>query len=302
MAEMRYKSARALEQAVNAAARKSGRDVGKAIDGFYKDRLLCRIFSQDEPAFVLKGGQSQLARRVDARESRDIDLVGTSTDIDVAVEELKALAATDLGDYLEYRFLGAGFRSVHQEYRDGVQVAFQPFLGKTTKLNAIKIDLVVDETPPREYVMVEPSSRLEVGGLVTHSYAIQKIEERIADKVCATMQLHNGNPSSRVKDLADLVVSMRTEGVDANKLLEKIVREARLRRMEVPQSFCVPDAWKHELSGNYSFVAGECHLSGLLAEASGAEKAIRDWLAPALDGSAAGRRWRPDEQRWADQP
>lgn len=65
---MKYRTPRALEQAVKAAAKRSGRDANKAIKGFYHDRLLCRVFSLEEPAFVLKGGQSMLAKIRDARD------------------------------------------------------------------------------------------------------------------------------------------------------------------------------------------------------------------------------------------
>lgn len=42
---MRYKTPKALEQAVKAAAVKSDRDTSKAIAGFYHDRFLCRTFA-----------------------------------------------------------------------------------------------------------------------------------------------------------------------------------------------------------------------------------------------------------------
>lgn len=67
---MKYKTPRALEQAVKAAAKRSGRDANKAIKGFYHDRFLCRVFSLEEPAFVLKGGQSMLAKIQNAREAK----------------------------------------------------------------------------------------------------------------------------------------------------------------------------------------------------------------------------------------
>lgn len=65
-----------MEQAVKAAAKASGRDVNKVIQAFYHDRFLCRVFSADNPSFILKGGQSMLARIPNARETRDIDLIG----------------------------------------------------------------------------------------------------------------------------------------------------------------------------------------------------------------------------------
>ena len=59
---MKYKTPAALEMAVRDAARESPMDTNRAIVGFYFHRLLCRIFSEDDCRFVLKGGQSVLAR------------------------------------------------------------------------------------------------------------------------------------------------------------------------------------------------------------------------------------------------
>ena len=91
---MRYKTPKALEQAVKAAAKKSGRDTNKAIAGFYHDRFLCRVFAADEHAFVLKGGQSMLAKIPDVRETRDIDLLGRTANLDEALEGLKKVPIT----------------------------------------------------------------------------------------------------------------------------------------------------------------------------------------------------------------
>ena len=94
---MRHKTPKAPEQAVKAAAVKSGRDTNKAIAGFYHDRFLCRTFASSEPAFVLKGGQSMLAKIPNTRETRDVDLLGRTPDLDEALSELKEAAAIDLG-------------------------------------------------------------------------------------------------------------------------------------------------------------------------------------------------------------
>ena len=58
--QMKYKDSRSLEMAIKAAAKASGTDTNKAIERFYFDRFLCRVFSEPEPAFVLKGGQSKV--------------------------------------------------------------------------------------------------------------------------------------------------------------------------------------------------------------------------------------------------
>lgn len=74
---MRYRSAAALEMAVKSAASASAVDTGRAVSAFYFHRLLCRVFAGGNGSFVLKGGRAMLARTVDARATRDIDLLST---------------------------------------------------------------------------------------------------------------------------------------------------------------------------------------------------------------------------------
>ena len=88
---MAYATPTALEMAVKAAAKASSLDTGRAVSGFYFHRFLCRIFSRQDTPFVLKGGQSMLARTADARATRDIDLLSEKADIDEALAELAAI-------------------------------------------------------------------------------------------------------------------------------------------------------------------------------------------------------------------
>lgn len=100
---MKYKTPAALEMAVRDAARQSPMDTNRAITGFYFHRLLCRVFSEDNGRFVLKGGQSVLARTFDARVTRDIDLVAQEESLEEAVADLVQAASIDLDDFYSRR-------------------------------------------------------------------------------------------------------------------------------------------------------------------------------------------------------
>lgn len=163
----KYKTYRAMEQAVKAAAKASGRDVNKAIQAFYHDRFLCRVFSADSPSFILKGGQSMLARIPNARETRNIDLVGRTSDIDEALDELIDAASVDLDDFVEFRFKGKRPTDTSQDYREGYTVTFEIWLGGTSRKGTVSIDLVVDALPPEEFDVVAPVSRIEIDGIET---------------------------------------------------------------------------------------------------------------------------------------
>ncbi len=295
----RYKTYRAMEQAVKAAAKASGRDINKAIQAFYHDRFLCRVFSADSPGFILKGGQSMLARIPYARETRDIDLIGRTSDIDEALEELIDAASVDLDDFVEFRFKDKRPTDTSQDYREGYTVTFETWLGGTSRKGTVSIDLVVDALPPEEFDVVTPVSRIEIEGVKTFRYLTNTAENRIAEKVCATMQDYNGRPSSRVKDLADLITSMINEKVDADKLSRLISTERKLRSIDRIGQFSVPGSWKSTLSGNYAKLAKEAALPSEFAGVVDAEAAVATWLSPVFSGDASGKTWIPEEQRWA---
>jgi hypothetical protein len=295
---MRYKSPTAFEQAVKAAARKSGRDVGKAIAAFWRDRLLCRVFSTPEPEFVLKGGQGMLAKIPDARETRDIDLLGTTTDLDQALDELKSLAARDLGDFVEFRFEGARPTDTSQDYRTGYTATFGVWLGGTAKRGTVSVDLVVDTVPPEDYDLIESVSSLHIEGLETHPYAVTKPASRVAEKVGATMQGYDGRPSSRVKDLADLVKTMLTEDVDADALARNLRSEAAVRKIGTISEFKVPDAWRTTMALNYRKIARESKLPERYEDVAAAEEAVAAWLQPVIDGKMVDATWAASKQTW----
>lgn len=295
---MKYRTPRALEQAVKAAAKRSGRDANKAIKGFYHDRLLCRVFSLEEPAFVLKGGQSMLAKIRDARETKDIDLLGRTLDLDEALEELKAAAAIDLGDYLEYRFHDARPADTSQDYREGYTARFDVWLGGTKRIETVSVDLVVDPIAPSETESLTPVGRLDVEGLLVFDYIANTAETRVAEKVCATMQTYATGPSSRVKDLVDLVTSMLNEEVDAGKLSARIAIERRFRHIEPFAEFAIPESWETIWAKNYQKLAHEAKLPERLEDVMAAKTDVATWLNPVFAEEAIGLRWDPISGAW----
>ena len=113
------------------------------------------------------------------------------------------------------------------------------------------------------------------------------------------MQNYNGRPSSRVKDLTDLVTSMFHEKIDANKLSRLIAVECRLRQIKAIDRFSVPGSWKSTLSGNYAKLAKEASLPSEFSDVEDAEAAVSTWLSPVFSGDASGKTWIPEERRWA---
>ncbi|MFT2675501.1 hypothetical protein, partial [Escherichia coli] len=75
--------------------------------------------------------------------------------------------------------------------------------------------VVVGPPPVGRVETIEPSTRLQLGRPVpSHPYRLFPISNQVAEKVTATMSTYNGRPSSRAKDLLDIVTIARTQRVD----------------------------------------------------------------------------------------
>lgn len=124
-----------------------------------------------------------LARTIDARATRDIDLLSMGGDLEEAVEELKRLAAVDLGDFVSFSFAGMNPIKVEDEYRAGMNVRFHVRLGNK-RLQDISIDLVVDGIPQEDFDTIVPADRIAVRGIPTCAYRMYAVESSLADKAC----------------------------------------------------------------------------------------------------------------------
>jgi len=160
-----------------------------------------------------------LARVASTRDKLDIDLYRGGDGIDDAVEDLRRLAARDLGDH--FRFVYTGHRPIlageAQPYTEGCRVDFDTYIGAQKKGN-IGIDLSTGAGLTAEPTITAPASALHLPRLVGFEYRLYPVVDQIADKVCATMHRYGDRPSSREKDLVDIVVLAVTQDIDGTAL------------------------------------------------------------------------------------
>lgn len=294
---MKYKTPNALEMAVKAAAKGSPLDTGRAVSSFYFHRLLCRIFSNPDAGFVLKGGQSMLARTVDARATRDIDLLSKAQSLESALEALKTAATIDLGDYTQFIFETASEIKAENEYRSGLSVIFTPWLGPK-RMQPISIDLVVDEISLEEAELVTPADRIQVEGVESFDYLVYPAESALADKLCAMIERHDGQPSSRVKDLVDVLVYAITCAVDGGKLTASIRREAGARKINLTENFTPPEEWEGSYDRQFAKLHSQTGLSDAYSTIAEASKLAAKLFDPALCGEAKELSWDPEKLEW----
>ena len=296
-----YKTPEALQMAVRDAARNSRIETSRAIESFYYHRLLCRIFSRPDSKFVLKGGLGMLARTIDARATRDIDLATEELGVEDAVAELKELASIDLGDFIVFRFDGMEPIRVEDEYRDGYKLFFTPVIGGRT-LARISIDLVANVVSYGEPDMLAPADRVGVADLPVFDYPVYPVTSAIADKVCGIVETYANKPSSRVKDLVDLVIYITTEDFDYATLSECLSRELKMRKLELDDGFRVPDVWHESYSSRYAALAKRTGMDSSLQALGTAEALVGKCLDPVLLKAMGEARWDHGKMTWVSQP
>ena len=145
----------------------------------------------------------------------------------------------------------------------------------------------------------EPLITVELPGLPRTSYRIYPLADHIADKVFAIVERHARQdgpaiPSTRYRDLADLVIIARQEAVDAEAVEVALRAQAERRKLEVPSEFRPPGdrAWR----AGYARVAKD--VVGLREKGfDSAVQTARRFIEPVLLGTARGR-WSHDQQAW----
>lgn len=297
-----YPTARGVESAIKEAAKKAAQadpslDVNKRIQLEYFNRFLSRIFSEgDDSEWVLKGGAGILARIPSTRSTLDIDLYRRGFTLDQALDDLRRLASIDLGDHFRFEYAGheSSIEADSQPYTDGYRVVFTVFIG-VVKKGVVKIDLAVGAGMTDAVQTSLPVTALALPRLASNRYRLYPVVDQIADKVCATMSDYDGRPSSREKDLVDIVVFAVTQNIDGAALNLAIDTERQRRSMDPIEQFTVPSSW----GNGYAKLAKPIpHCSDYRTVNLAAALASR-LVDPALSGDSRGKTWLATQLAWA---
>ena len=251
-----YRSWLGIAQAIKseagraAKAGESSLNVHEQIVQANHDRFLSRVFADgDDSEWLLKGGTAMLARVPKSRATSDLDLAATNAaDLDDAQEALQRAASRDLDDHIRFELAGVRETGLGKN-QPGVQTRRLVFsahdVATGRKLFDVPIDVVVGPPPVGTVETVEPSNRLQLGRPIrSHPYRLFPIADQIAEKVTATMETYAGRPSSRVKDLVDLVTIANTQTVNLRELQMAIDAKRVLSHAPAFDEFAVPESWE----------------------------------------------------------
>lgn len=225
------------------------------------DRLLERLYLVDD-GWIVKGATALLARDLSVRATIDVDLYRQKARNE-AEADLRAAADQDIGDW--FRFDVGPSRSI------GDDAAGVP-----------------DAVPPL--------ARVSMPDVEQHGYRAYPLADHVADKVVATFQRYGKSsiPSTRYRDLVDLVAIATGATVDAAAQLTALASESGRRGVALPDRFTVPDRSLWE-----SGYVAEARRS-LLPTGRTLDEALaiaKPFLDPLLDGSASGE-WDPQVCAW----
>jgi hypothetical protein len=280
---------RALTDRIKAAVKESKWTLQQLQRQVGYDRLLERLYLVDD-GWIVKGATALLARDLGVRGSLDIDIFRAATR-DLADADLRRAAAMDIGDWFRFE-LGPTVAIGNNSDR----IPVKAIIGATTWVE-FHVDLSgTDLRMTGQPEDVPAIARGVIPEIQQRGYRAYPLVDHVADKIAATYQRHGGrqNPSTRYRDLVDLVAIVCGASMDAETQAEALRSEFERRGLVLPTAFDVPDRalWQPGY-------AAEARRS-LLNTARSLDEAlalIRSFADPLFQGTAQGL-WDPEQHEW----
>lgn len=282
---------RALTDRLRALAAETGWELPQLQRQIAYDRLLERLYMIDD-GWIVKGAVALLARDLGVRPSLDVDLYREG-ERELVERELRQAADRDLGDWFRFE---VGPRQAVSDGAAGVRLPITAYIGDT-EWARFHVDLVGGDVRMTGQPDDVPAiARVSMPNVDQHGYRAYPLVDHVADKVAATFETYGEQqmPSTRYRDLVDLVSIARGASVDAEQQRRALASEAQRRTIELPARFDVPDRALWERGYAREVARSLLPTAHTLDDALGV---VRPFLDPLLDGSAQGI-WNPQAGAW----
>jgi len=292
----RYKDPGAFLAAANTrlktAAGATGRPVNEIRREFVFQRFLARVFNDPDSCWLLKGGAGLLIRLPVARYSRDVDLLYPEASLDEAVEQLRLAAALDLGDHLHFSL---GEHKPMTGEVIGANVGVDVYVGAIL-WDRFTVDLSTALTFTGRPDQQQPAPVVDIPDVAPMpAISLYPLPDQIADKVCAMYDAYSGQPSSRYRDLVDLVLILTSSQVDAAEVTTALHSEAARRRVTLPERLHSPSqSWTR----GYTAAARGRLLPAGARTVHEAIHLVGRCLHPLLSGTVTVGSWDPTLGTW----
>ena len=282
---------RALTDRLRAIARQSRWDLAQLQRQMAYDRLLERLYFVDD-GWIVKGAAALLAREIGVRASIDIDVYRAKA-LEIAETELREAAVRDIADWFRFE---VGPSQPAGDGSPAVRLPVIAFVGQAEwarfHVDLVGSDIVMTGTPDD----VPPLARVAIPDVEQRGYRAYPLVDHIADKIASMFQRYgrDQHPSTRYRDLVDLVSIIGGATVDAQAQAIALRSEEQRRQITLPERFDVPDRASWETG--YAREA-ERSLLPYAKTLDDALAAVRPFIDPLLDGSARGT-WDCASRRW----
>ena len=276
MKDNKYQTAEALLAALSdrlkQKSKKEGLDIQRLRRQVAFDRLLLRLFSKTLSPWVLKGGYAMELRMKNPRATKDIDLTikdkklfsnDLTTQNSMILRALRSFATIDLKDFFIFQIEDSimeleGLVYGGARFPVTAQVDGRLFV-------RFHLDVGCDNILLEPLESIKGEDWLGFAKLHTKSIPVLSIEQHFAEKIHAYTLPRKGQLNSRVKDLIDMILLVRTKRIKTKKL-----REAIKQIFEHRGSHKMPDklqAPPTEWEVPFSILAKDCLLSITLENA-----------------------------------
>ena len=268
----------ALEARLLRESREKGVDLQRLRRRAVFERLLVRLDLTHPGVWVVKGGFALEVRMQErARSTRDLDLGIRQEETDGETLRVKLIEA--LGDDPEgdgFTFAVGNPRTITADMggRPGWRFRIRCSLAGREFAN-VRLDIVTRAGEISDTEMLPLPGVLSFAGFPTHEIEIIARERHFAEKLHAMTRIYGDRPSSRVRDLADLILMIEGGFDDLLELWGAVdtVFEARATHpvpVEIPDP---PESWRP----TFADIASELDIGPKgLDEAMGALR--RFWL------------------------
>ena len=257
----------ALEERLKRLAREEGVDLQRLRRQVAFDRFLARLFPGAGADWILKGGYAMELRFQTARATRDLDFTvrtARSSSGDGLLKQLQDAGAKDAGDFFHYR-IGEAMMDLDGAPYGGARYPVESIMGGRTfvkfHLDVGVGDVVLD--PPEQARMRD---WLGFAGIPAPGVPMIQREQQFAEKLHA-YTLPRTTPNSRVRDLVDMVLLIRSDTLESGRVVEALhATFGRRATHSVPAALTPPP---EEWAAPFARLAAECSLQLSVSEAFG---------------------------------
>ena len=253
----------ALEDRLMNLSRAEGVDIQRLRRQVSFDRLLARLFKETKAPWALTGGYAMELRLAIARATRDIDLTliqiiaGDEKDrINRILEMLQAAATIDLGDAFTF-LIGEHVMDLDAAPYGGgrfpVEARMDGRVFARFHLDVGEGDVAIE---PLEYI--QGRDWLDFAEISTAAFPTISREQQFAEKYHAYTLPRQERENSRVRDLVDMLLLIRTGMLNNEKTGEALkLTFSKRRTHELPKEVPPPPpAWDNP----FAALAAECGL------------------------------------------